>query len=93
MNDTVCKTVKDRFESDARLHHEVTMNCFFCNGPYHPATGSFYTERVRACGPCARSFFGWVKGHVARWSSSKRPNFYEAAFKFRAPAAGQRRAF
>lgn len=59
------------------------MNCFFCKEtPYHESTGCYYNERVVACGPCARSFFKWLKQHVNRWANPKRPNFYEAAFKF-----------
>lgn len=65
--------------------------CFFCGGPYHDATGNKYTERVVACGPCAREFLKYVKQHVNRWASPKRPNFYEAAFKWKnEPAAGSR---
>lgn len=64
------------------------MRCFFCGGVWHNATGNYYTERVRACGPCARDFFAYVKQHVNRWANPKRPNFYEAAFKFHAPTCG-----
>ncbi len=66
------------------------MNCFFCQGVYHESTGCYYNERVVACGPCARDFFKWLKAHVNRWANPKRPNFYEAAFKFKndGPASG-----
>jgi hypothetical protein len=47
--------------------------CFFCGGPWHEASGSFYNERVRACGPCVRRFYGWFKGFIARW---KKFEFY-----------------
>lgn len=42
-----------------------SVNCFFCEGPYHPSTGAWYSERVQVCGPCVRHFWiEWLKGWV-----------------------------
>lgn len=38
------------------------LNCFFCGGPYHPASGAWYSERVQVCGPCVRHFYHWFRG-------------------------------
>lgn len=43
------------------------MKCFACGGPYHPASGHAWTAfGVVYCGPCARHFLTWMKGHVAQ---------------------------
>ncbi len=65
------------------------MKCTFCGGVWHEATGHWYSKTARACGPCTRDFFKWLKAHVNRWANPKRPNFYEAAFKY-APSDRQR---
>ena len=59
------------------------MNCMACKGPFHPATGHQFTPgpgvspMAVLCGPCARGFVTWVKGHVCRrWSKG---DFYKAA--------------
>lgn len=70
------------------------MTCFACHGPYHPATGHMFMPPPRLkeqdgdprsdpviayCGPCARRFFAWWRGHSKRkWGGM---NFYEEAAK------------
>ena len=47
------------------------MECTFCSGPAHPATGAQYTHSVIACGPCVRMFWRWVRERQwRRWSGS-----------------------
>ena len=53
------------------------MDCTFCGGVYHPATGCAYGHRVVACGPCTREFWRWARGHMA--TRKGRPDFYAAA--------------
>lgn len=40
------------------------MNCFFCKGPAHPATGHAYNERVLACRNCFVRFFDWYRARM-----------------------------
>lgn len=40
------------------------MECRFCGGVAHAATGCQYTPTMIACGPCARSFWDWVIHHT-----------------------------
>lgn len=42
------------------------MDCFFCGGVVHPATGCQWSARVIACGRCTRDFWRWLKGHTNR---------------------------
>ncbi len=39
------------------------MDCNFCEGVAHPATGCQYTENMIACGPCTRRFWAWFEQH------------------------------
>jgi hypothetical protein len=51
--------------------------CSACKGPFHPATGHYHTENVKICGPCAKHFVSWLKGHLKRrWGGKV---FYEHA--------------
>ena len=40
------------------------MQCNFCGGVAHPASGCQYSPTMIACGPCVRSFWGWVFHHT-----------------------------
>jgi hypothetical protein len=53
------------------------MRCFQCQGPWHEATGHVLMAGTVLCGPCARRFFAWMRGHLARrWGGH---DFYAAA--------------
>jgi len=39
------------------------MECNFCEGVAHPASGCSYTETMIACGPCVRRFWSWFEEH------------------------------
>jgi len=41
------------------------MQCSFCEGVAHPATGCQYTPTMIACGSCTRRFWQWVGRHTA----------------------------
>jgi hypothetical protein len=60
------------------------MQCSSCRGVYHEATGHRFTANVQICGPCARHFVTWLKGHLRRrWGGVE---FYiAAATSIRAP--------
>ena len=53
-------------------------NCTACGSPtYHPSTGHVFSETHYVCGPCARSWYKWLKGMMSRkWGKQ---NFYEHA--------------
>lgn len=62
--------------------------CCNCGGPFHPATGHAFSEKMGACGPCAGRFFAWVVSHTNKKPSKPRNgrprpaetvSFYEAA--------------
>lgn len=60
--------------------------CSFCEGPWHPATGSEYGPRIGACYRCTVDFWTWVRAHTnksPRKRKDGRPapavSFYEAA--------------
>lgn len=38
--------------------------CRLCGGPWHASTGAEYAPTFRACGPCERAFWGWVRGRL-----------------------------
>jgi hypothetical protein len=40
------------------------MQCSFCDGVAHPATGCQYGPRTISCGPCVRSFWDWAIHHT-----------------------------
>jgi hypothetical protein len=62
-----------------------SIQCNFCHGPAHPATGCVYGPRTIACHECTREFWRWAVRHIngkARKSSSgvtPSVSFYEAA--------------
>lgn len=64
------------------------MECSFCGGVYHPATGCHYGPRTFACGPCVRDFWAWALKHVnapgRKTRGRSRVYFYECATKFSA---------
>ena len=64
----------------------VTIRCFACGGPYHPATGHLGREfMVPYCGTCTCHFFAWVKSQMRRkWG--KMDFYVEAAKKQEEPA-------
>ncbi len=39
------------------------MDCNFCEGVAHPATGCYYGPKTMACGPCTRRFWAWFEQH------------------------------
>jgi len=66
------------------------MICTFCEGVFHPATGSAYGERVVACYRCTMDFWVWARLHTSAKAKRKldrngKPrlatalSFYEAA--------------
>lgn len=59
------------------------MKCFSCSGPFHPASGHYWSPDVPVCGPCIRHFLVWFKQHMKRrWGGA---NFYaEAATSIKA---------
>lgn len=42
------------------------MRCAACGGVYHEATGHRWTSSMVICGPCAREFIAWLRGHSQR---------------------------
>lgn len=78
-----------RRNSSSSVFHQglsMSLRCFACSGPYHPATGHVFTPDVVYCGPCALHFFRWWKGHSnRRWGAT---NFYEAAVVKPTPEQG-----
>jgi len=53
------------------------MNCSFCAGPFHPATGCSYTPTFGSCGPCTRAFWTWFRGFAAGKGRRRGPAFYD----------------
>ena len=60
-----------RLEGVAALHERLlaeqaplSIRCFFCGGPAHPASGCQYTSGAIACGPCVRAFWKWGLAHI-----------------------------
>lgn len=51
--------------------------CSACKGVYHEATGHRHSEKTVLCGPCARNYLNWLKGHTNRkWGGVR---FYDHA--------------
>lgn len=61
------------------------MNCNFCEGVAHPATGCVYGPNTIACASCTKEFWKWVRSHTGSKGSKKNQrfegmiSFYEAA--------------
>ena len=71
----------DLFESTREeIRPMLAQNrCNACKGVFHEATGHRHSDNTVLCGPCAKHFFKWVKGHTNRsWSGVK---FYEHAVR------------
>lgn len=66
--------VRVRYDPQRRL---PSMTCSACRGPYHPATGHRHSDKTVLCGPCARDWLKFFRGHVnRRWGKMK---FYDYA--------------
>jgi hypothetical protein len=66
------------------------MNCFFCPGVAHPATGCQYSASVVACRDCVVKFWAWFReqqnkrgrpGRDKRRPHRVHADFYQAAGK------------
>lgn len=68
------------------------MQCNFCKGPAHPATGCVYGPKTIACASCVRDFWKWARGHTNKKAARRKRkdgtmksetslSFYEAAGK------------
>jgi hypothetical protein len=62
----------------------MNIECNFCHGPAHPATGCVYGPRTIACAACTRAFWTWVVRHTNGKARRRRAvvpsvSFYEAA--------------
>lgn len=55
------------------------MRCANCGGPWHEATGHVLSPVTPTvlCGPCARGYLAWLRGHTnRRWGKVR---FYDHA--------------
>jgi hypothetical protein len=65
------------------------MECNFCSGPAHPATGCVYGPKTIACRACTVRFWDWMRAHVNKMPRRRKAavepsvSFYEAAGKYR----------
>lgn len=54
------------------------MNCSFCNGAFHPATGCQYTPTFGACFNCTTEFWRWLRQRMnSRPRGGRGPSFYD----------------
>lgn len=69
-----------------RWHVFRAAECTACHGVYHPATGHAFSATAQLCGPCARHYLRWLKGHLSRtWAKA---SFYEYAATSIKPETG-----